>query len=279
MTTRETSPFSEIEKGFETFNSSISSIEQAYSRISEKIDAYQISENIPRDYLEEMAGNLAHEIRNPLAGIATLVELLSDDNNQVQAGNIGGILQGIERIDKIVENLIVFSRPVRLQKVNCDFSDILIRAVGTLKLELNDGGQSEYTFRQCSAGPICHVTIDPVLMLQAIRNILQNAVTAMPNGGEITLSVSVSEKHILLDIADQGTGLQETDFEKPFYPFYTTKTYGMGLGLPTSRLIVEKHGGRIWIADQHTKGVVVRTALPLTDYEQLHKKANTDCRR
>ena len=93
----------QIEKSFETFNSSISNIQKAFGEIQKQINSYNDTDIVPRDYLKEMAGNLAHEIRNPLGGIATNVELLSSDSDEQQSRSIESILEGVYRIDKIVE--------------------------------------------------------------------------------------------------------------------------------------------------------------------------------
>ena len=263
MTPEDTSPFADIEKSIECFNSSISSIEQAYEKISKQIDEYRLAETVPRDYLVELAGNLAHEIRNPLAGIANLVELLSEDPGGEGTRKIEGILNGIERIDKIVENLIVFSRPIVLQQIDCNFRDILKRAVDTIQSEYLDDGAHSYDFQFVRQDDPFFVTIDPILMLQAIQNVLANALTAMPDGGTIVMTLAKQGTYLFLAIQDQGAGLLAPDSEKPFYPFYTTKTYGMGLGLPTSRLILERHGGRIWIETNEDAGVTVKMTLPI----------------
>jgi len=261
VTPEEISPFAAIEKSIESFNSSISSIEEAYERISKQIDEYRLAETVPREYLVELAGNLAHEIRNPLAGIANLVELLSEDPGG-GTRKIEGILTGIERIDKIVENLIVFSRPIVLQPINCNFRDILQRAVETIQAEsLNDADQ-RHDFELACEDETFFVTVDPVLMFQAIQNVLTNALTAMPDAGTIVMTLAKQSTHLFLAIKDEGAGLQASDPEKPFYPFYTTKTYGMGLGLPTSRLILEKHGGGIWMETNDGPGVTVKLTLP-----------------
>ncbi len=262
MTTNDRSPFADIERSLARFNASISDIERAYGRISRQIDEYGLTQTVPRNYLTEMAGNLAHEIRNPLAGIANLVELLSQDPES-GTSRIDGILNGIQRIDKIVENLIVFSKPVVLQQVRCNFYDILQRAIETVKTEYLTECADRYRFEACTDNSTFVVNIDPVLVLQALQNILSNAVTAMPDGGTILMRLAKNEAGVLLAIQDEGAGLQEPDCEKPFYPFYTTKTYGMGMGLPTSRLILEKHGGRVWMEPTENQGLTVNVTLPI----------------
>jgi len=258
----EKSLISEIEKGFENFNSSIGDIQKSYGKLWQQLGAYQDTQIVPREYLKEMAGNLAHEIRNPLGGIANFVHLLSDNQEIRQSSSVRGILQGIDRIDTIVENLIVFSKPVVLQTMNCSFSDIIHRAIENVKEEFKFT-ENKYTFSLHLPKKETFLNLDSHLMLQGLQNILQNSVEFMPEGGEIKIALVERPRtnKMVICISDEGQGLAEDNEEKPFYPFYTTKTNGMGMGLPTSRLIVEKHGGKIYLKEnQH--GVTVTINLP-----------------
>lgn len=258
----EKSLISEIEKSFENFNSSIGDIQKSYGKLWQQLGAYQDTQIVPREYLKEMAGNLAHEIRNPLGGIANFVHLLSDNQEIRQSSSVRGILQGIDRIDTIVENLIVFSKPVVLQTMNCNFSDIIRRAIENVKEEFKFT-ENKYTFSLHLAKKETFLNLDSHLMLQGLQNILQNSVEFMPEGGEIKIALVERPRtnKMVICISDEGQGLAEDNEEKPFYPFYTTKTNGMGMGLPTSRLIVEKHGGKIYLKkNQH--GVTVTINLP-----------------
>ncbi len=257
---------SDIEKCFRDFNASLSDVEKAYDQISRQIAEYNQQENVPRDYLKEMAGNLAHEIRNPLAGIAAMVELLSQETPDDQTKSIQGILHGVRRIDKIVENLIVFSQPVVFHTVQCNFGDILKRAIETTRSQLG-ADNDRFDFRL--SGPLqpVYVQVDPVLMVQALQNMLRNAVEVMSDGGQVRLNFShdVSNHKLMVIIEDEGPGLPQNDIEKPFYPFFTTKTYGMGLGLPTARLIIEKHGGTVSLQNRAPRGVEITLTLPIKD--------------
>lgn len=260
MTTGST--LSEIQKSFQNFSTSITGIEKAYGKISRKIDEFGAHENIPRDYLTEMAGNLANEIRNPLGGIANLVELLSQDPQARHSKNIDGILDGVRRIDQIVENLIIFSRPVELKSVACNFTGIIGHAIDSVKARV-DTNVTKFQFNFLSCEYEIYVKLDPVLILQALQNIMVNSVEAMPEGGEISIKIEKEKKQVALEIKDEGLGLKGVNSEKPFYPFYTTKANGMGLGLPTARLIIEKHAGKIWIDDSMESGTEVRIIVPI----------------
>ncbi len=254
----------DLKKCFESFNASLSEVEKAYGRIIRQIDAYCRQDTMPVEYLKELAGNLAHEIRNPLAGIAVLTELLAQQGEDDQARSIQGILHGVQRIDTIVESLIAFSQPLVFHTTQCNVGDLLQRAVEAARMQLQ-GACEDYRFELDLPQETIHREIDPALMLQAVQNVLKNSIEVMPDGGDIRLSLSHDEpKHILVvEIEDEGPGLTSADVDKPFYPFFTTKTYGMGLGLPASRLIVEKHGGGILIQNRPEPETGVRVILTL----------------
>jgi signal transduction histidine kinase len=253
----------DIERCFDSFNASIASIQGAYKKLVREINDYHDAETVPNDFLKEMAGNLAHEIRNPLGGIANFVALLRDDGGEQQPTTFDNIQQGIERIDKVVENLIVFSNPVVPNLMRCNFKDLVRGAIECVKRDLRIDTRSRF-LTKLPRGRII-LEIDPELMLQALKNVLQNAVEAMPDGGRVELSVKPlkTPNEVVITVVDEGRGLQNGDEEKAFYPFYTTKTNGMGLGLPTARLIIAKHGGKIKLKNRAKKGVEASIRLPL----------------
>lgn len=260
---KEQSRTTDIERCFDSFNASIASIQSAYNQLVREINDYHDAETVPNDFLKEMAGNLAHEIRNPLGGIANFVSLLRDDGGQTSA-TFDNIQQGIERIDKVVENLIVFSNPVSPNLMRCNFNELIRGAIECVKNDLKIDSRIYRFSLKLPRGRLV-LKLDPELMLQALKNVLQNAVESMPDGGKINLAVTrlKASKEALITVIDEGRGLQNGDAEKAFYPFYTTKTNGMGLGLPTARLIVAKHGGKIKLKNRAKKGVEVSIRLPL----------------
>ena len=256
----------ELEKCFESFDESISSLEKAYQKVWRQLDELKPQSAVPKDFLEEMAGNLAHEIRNPLGGIANFVALLSDDQRGEKSKSVQGILDGIERIDKVVENLTVFSKPVVLHRISCDFADIIKSAASISKQELGPEA-TKFEFVMRLPNRQVFVKVDPELMLKALRNILQNSAENMPDGGRIRISLAGPGKSDVLKvtICDDGKGLLNGNAEKPFYPFYTTKTYGMGLGLSAARLILQEHGGEIFLENNRSRGVTATILCPISD--------------
>jgi signal transduction histidine kinase len=106
------------------------------------------------------------------------------------------------------------------------------------------------------------VKVDPELMLKVAKNLIRNALENMPEGGRILIKLTQGKDTFDLLISDEGRGLAIKDTEKPFYPFYTTKTYGMGLGLSISRLVLEEHGCEIKLRNNQDRGVTVTITYP-----------------
>ncbi|MCG8603462.1 HAMP domain-containing histidine kinase [bacterium] len=251
----------EIEKCFEQFDASIMDVQKAYQKVWRQIDSFKLQESLPKNYLSEMAGNLAHEIRNPLCGIANLVTLLSEDDESLKSRGVHGILEGVQRIDKIVENLIFFSQPVVIEKINCDLCDIVRSAVATAIREWQGSNRVEFLVELPKHEVF--IKVDPELMLKVAKNLIRNALENMPGGGRIFIELKQRKAQFDLLICDEGRGLAVEDTEKPFYPFYTTKTYGMGLGLSISRLVLEEHGYKINLRNNKDKGVTVTITYPM----------------
>lgn len=248
----------DLERSFENFTEVIDDIQNAYGKLLQQIKAANQDNTLPWEVLEEMAGNLAHGIRNPLGGITNFISLLSDEIPPEGLKRISKIKEGVERIDTILENLILFSRPMAPQFIKCNVVDVLNAAIRSFEKST----KGDISFRLSDIELL--VELDPELMKQAFINILQNSVEAMPEGGEIEISVENGAKDRgLIQFKDNGKGLADADFEKLFLPFYTTKVNGVGLGLALARMVVEKHSGEITLTARETNGAIVAISLPL----------------
>jgi len=248
----------DLEKSFKNFTEAIDHIQDAYGKLFRQIQGANQNSGVPKEVLEEMAGNLAHGIRNPLGGITNFVSLLSDEIPPEGLRRISKIKEGVQRIDAILENLILFSRPMTPQFIKCDIVDVLAAAVESMKKTV-DGSVSFHV-----PETELLIELDPELMKQAFLNILQNSVEAMPEGGAIEVTVRKDTKQNgTIRFDDNGEGLAGADYQKLFSPFYTTKVNGIGLGLALARMVVEKHNGHISLLARKTKGVTVTISLPL----------------
>jgi len=194
--------------------------------------------------LGEMAAGMAHEIRNPLGGIELYASMLARDVAEQPASLqlVGKISSGVKRLEMLVSQVLQFSREIQPQFARADLAELADQSV-----EL--AGERIHRDIDCRlTGPRpMPVRVDPLLMGQAILNLLINAVEAVGDAGtiEIAWSVEQPDNRFRLSIRDSGPGIPSAVLDRIFNPFFTTKETGTGLGLAIVHRIVEAHEGTI----------------------------------
>jgi PAS domain S-box-containing protein len=209
----------------------------------------------------ELAATVAHEIKNPLAGISGAIQVLKDEmpESSPRRAVVGEILEQIRRLDTTVRDLLIFARPATPAKQDVNVGEALSRAWSLLAQQPGAGaGAVRFSLE---GGAEVRVPADPHLLHQVWVNLFQNAVEAMPRGGNLAVRVTDGER-VRVEVRDSGTGVDPAHAEKIFHPFFSTKTRGTGLGLAISRKIVEAHGGRIRIESEPRKGTSVFVEIP-----------------
>ena len=196
--------------------------------------------------LGEMAAGLAHEIRNPLGGIQLYASMLAKDlaDRDEALAIVGKISAGVKRLESLVCQVLQFTRDVRVNLQRTDLAGVIQQAV-----ELASRGMQERNVHcEVSGADRFSVTVDPLLMGQAILNLLLNAAEAIENGGTIFVEFGRSAsrgKQFELVVRDTGPGIAPEALDRVFNPFFTTKDTGTGLGLAIVHRIVEAHDGSI----------------------------------
>jgi signal transduction histidine kinase len=233
----------------------------------------------------EMAAVMAHEIKNPLAGIEVLAGLLrrkAPDNPDVQS-LVGDIINEAKMANAIVQEVLAFVRPVRLQVDRTSLADAVANAVA-----LADGKATRGSILVDLAIPkeLPTVGADQHQLTQVFCNLLINAYEALEGAGRIDIAARLAitaadgallpDGHtpvttVVVDIADDGPGMPPEVAEKIFNPFFTTKAQGSGLGLAIVRKIVDAHEGRIDMSTADGRGTRFRVTLPV----EPHKKDST----
>ncbi len=211
--------------------------------------------------LGEMAASVAHEIKNPLAAILGVIQVLQDSD--AIAPEYGDVIDElslrVERLDQTVKRLLNFAKPIEADCREVDLVDVLEQIVGAVR--------NEEPFRRVQFQFGCKAQIrapvDLVLFDDLLRNLIYNAAEAMPEGGTITVACGQRDEEVFVSVTDTGLGIQPDVLDKVFRPFFTTKRGGTGLGLALSKKIVEAHGGRIGIRSEPGKGAEVVVRFPL----------------
>ena len=215
----------------------------------------------------EWAAGLAHEIKNPLAGIKGSVEVL------VQAPGISEedrsivlkAVDEIKRIELLLKSLLNFAKPPQLQLMLTDLNDLLDKTIAfSLKHPLLSSNSSSpiRVLKDFDPG-LPETMADPMQLQQVFLNLMFNAIEAMPNGGALAVKTSYDAalNSIKIAIADTGKGIEQTSLDQIFQPFFTTKRKGSGLGLAITRRLVEDHGGDIYVESTPNKGTVFNVSL------------------
>ncbi len=222
-----------------------------------------------------MAAGLAHEIKNPLAGIKISMEVLTEDSSLPEEDRnvINGVIKEIKRIETLMKSLLEFARPPKPQFTRVNVSSILET---TINLSLKHGASSSRTANGMRIvkdfdRSLPEIVADPVQLQQVFLNLLLNAAAAMPKGGTLTVRAAHNKEEGLIEISvsDTGSGIPEDIMDKIFQPFFTTQSKGTGLGLALSKQFVEQHGGTITAENNPSGGATFRILLPELQAEEV----------
>jgi signal transduction histidine kinase len=208
----------------------------------------------------EMAGMIGHDLRNPLSGIKNACYYL-----RKKQGNFVGdkglemlciIDRSVQYADKIVNDLLDYSREIRLTRENCSPKAIINYIILSSKVP-----KGVKILGHVEDNVSLH--IDETKIQRVFTNLINNAFDAMPNGGTLEIASHQKGKDFLIIFSDTGTGMTSETIEQIFTPLFTTKAQGMGFGLPICKRIVEAHGGTITVASTIGKGTSFTITLPV----------------
>lgn len=209
----------------------------------------------------ELSSNIAHEIRNPLASLKGSIEMLRENSvNQTYKERLMEIaLKEMERLNYIITDFLTYSRPALPVFQRFDIRELLDETVDLLRTI--DHNRGRITFRKDYQSPLL-VDADPQKMQQVFWNLGVNAIEAMPDGGELSISAACENGGIVITFRDSGCGIDGKNIGKVFYPFFTTKENGTGLGLAIVYRIIDEHRGRISVTSTTGAGTAFEIILP-----------------
>jgi PAS domain S-box-containing protein len=210
----------------------------------------------------EMAGGLAHQLRNSLGAVSGYGKLLR--RKMVNAGlpvsTAESLLQEVSEAESLIRQFLDFTRQFSVTPVKTKVRDLIGEVVDAFSV------RSEYRGIDFRIRPSADVAVDldPVLFKQAVANIVDNAAGAYEDGnGIVEISSEVNATDLRLTVKDSGCGISPEDLDRVFTPFFSRKSSGSGLGLPLAAKIIDLHGGRIQLDSKLGQGTALTVILPL----------------
>jgi two-component system sensor kinase FixL len=222
----------------------------------------QLREQAALVRLGEMAAVIAHEIKNPLAGIRGAVQVIGSRLAPAsrEAAVTGEIVTRIDALNGLIQDLLLFARPPRPRPIPVNVSSVIAMTVDLLRADPIIGGVEIDV--NGSSPP---VLVDPELLKIVFQNLLINSAQAMQGRGRIQIALRSENGRCEIRVADTGPGIPEDIRDRIFTPFFTTKARGTGLGLPTARRLIEAHHGTLVVGFPAGGGTMVAVQLPLAE--------------
>jgi signal transduction histidine kinase len=246
-----------------------SAFNETSSTLNEQMRKMQMTEQMA--VCGQLAAGLAHEIKNPLAGIKAAVEVLSDESGLPQENRdlLQKVIAEIRRLESMMKNFLNFARPHRPQFSKVDINHILTATLDFMGKQTSSSNKTKSLEIVTEFKPLPEITADLQQLRQVFINLLLNAQEALPLGGTITIRTSYEDSgFVRVEIADTGNGIPQDLANKIFQPFFTTKPRGTGLGLAISKQLIVLHQGSLSVQNAPQGGAVFHIEIPVNQTER-----------
>jgi len=220
--------------------------------------------------LGRAAAQVAHEVKNPLAGLLLYslhLKEKSSNFSETQTYLVDKIVDTIKHLNSRVEQILGFARPVNLTLVSGNLNQLINDVLELLRPQLT---ANNVEVRLSLDQQPAYAMLDQSSLRGALINLMLNAIEAMGEGGTLSIAIDHMGQSLRLEIADTGHGINEEEAKKIFEPFYTTKEQGLGLGMPYAKKIIEQHGGTISLNSRPGEGTTISIVLPAAQTEVAH---------
>jgi len=212
--------------------------------------------------LGELAAGLAHEIRNPLAGIAGVVDVMAKElpPSSPSRAVLGDVQNEVLRIQSILNDLLSYARPRPPTFHPADLNTTVEQAILMARQQVRTKPVEVLFAPNPSMPPVCH---DPALLQQVVLNLVMNGIQAISGEGKVEVAIAREDPNALITVKDTGKGISPDALPKIFKPFFTTRKEGTGLGLSLASGIVQSHGGTIEARSILGQGTQFRIQFPM----------------
>jgi two-component system sensor histidine kinase HydH len=225
--------------------------------------------------LGRLAAGIAHEIRNPLSSIKGFATILANRfKDEDRNGKIAEVMvQEVERLNRVVTELLDFARPTELAKQPHDAEELIRHS---LRLIESDALRQNVKIEWAIHPDGLELEVDPDRFAQVLLNLYLNSLQAMEDGGTLRIEVSRQSDQAVLKVADSGKGIDPENLAHVFDPYFTTKPRGVGLGLANVHKLVEAHGGDIEVESTPGRGTCFTIRLPSSIEHSARPPAASD---
>lgn len=249
----------------ETFNQMAQGLRESASQIRE-LHEQDMRRAGQLASVGELAAGIAHEIKNPLVGASSGIDMLEEAirGDPSSESLLAQVRAQLRRIESAIRDLLSYARPTQPTIGSVAPRQLVERTVALIGSQAEAAG---VRVEQSPSSTTRSVSVDPELLTQALINLSLNAIQAMPEGGVLTFGIEDGEGEIGISVQDTGPGMSDAVIGKIFKPFFTTKHRGTGLGLAITRSIVERHGGRVEVKSAPGSGSTFTLVLSTSGKE------------